>query len=132
MRHRCAGHALFVTLIVLVLVAAAVGLLATHYGLRARMASQEERRIHLNAMTDAAVAESLAKLSEDDDFEGVEERPFAGGTLSSRIEDLPENRREILASANYRGWDRTVRVQVRIEYTGLTVESWSPIRRSSP
>ena len=72
MRRRQSGHALFVAMIIMVLVASAIALLATHYGVRARLGSQEARRIHLVALTDAAVAESLAHLSETSGFaEGV-------------------------------------------------------------
>ncbi len=126
MIRTAAGHALFVTMIVLLLVASAVGLVASHYGLQARIVSQEARRIHLTALTDAAVAESLARLDETSGYDGIPRREFGGGTITSRIDPMSGDRRKILASATYRGWTRTVRVQVRIEETGLVVESWTP------
>lgn len=113
-------------MIVMVLVASAATLLATHFGLRARLASQEARRIHLVALGDAAVAESLAKLSESSGFGGVPQRQFGGGTFASEIEALPANRRVILATSTYRGWTRQVRVQVRLLMGSIEVESWSP------
>jgi hypothetical protein len=112
-------------MIVMVLVAAAVTMLASHYGLRARMVSQEARRIHLVALTDAAVAESLAHLDQSASFGGVAKREFGGGTLSSEIESLPEDRRVIRATASYRGWTRAIQVQVKVEEHSLKVESWS-------
>ena len=127
MRQRQTGHALFVALVVMVLVAAAVTLLATHYGYRARLISQEARRIHLVALTDAAVAESLAKLNESAGFAGVTEREFGGGTIGSEIDSLPAHRRAILATATYRGWTRRVRVQVRLTPNAPEVESWSSL-----
>jgi hypothetical protein len=114
-------------MIVMVLVAAAVTMLATHHGLRARLISQEARRIHLVALTDAAVAESMAKLSERADFAGVPQREFGGGTIASEIESLPHDRRAILATASYRGWTRKIRVQVNLEKSTLEVESWSAL-----
>jgi len=125
-RRRSQGQVLFITLVVLVLVASAIGLVATHYGLRARLVSQESRRIHLNALTDAAIAESLGQLAASPGFAGVPERPFGGGTFSSEVRGLSGDRLEILATASYRGWRRTVRVCVEIEHETLTLESWAP------
>ncbi len=112
-------------MIVMVLVASAATMLATHYGFRARLGSQEARRIHLTALTDAAVAESIANLSESAGFGGVTQRHFGGGTLSSEIESIPPNRRVILVTASYRGWNRQVRVGVRLHSSSIEVESWS-------
>jgi hypothetical protein len=112
-------------MIVMVLVASAVTLLATHFGFRTRLASQEARRIHLVALTDAVVAESIAKLDESASFEGVSLKDFGGGTLSSEVESLSTSRRVILATSSYRGWTRQVRVQVRLHMGSIEVESWS-------
>lgn len=112
-------------MIVMVLVAAAMTMLATHYGLRARLVSQESRRIHLVALTDAAVAESVAHLNKSAGFGGVAQKEFGGGTLSSEIESLSKKRRSIRATASYRGWTRTVQVQVKIDKGSMEVESWS-------
>jgi len=114
-------------MIIMVLVASAVTLLATHYGFRARLASQEARRIHLVALTDAAIAESLAKLSVSAGFGGVSQREFGGGTFASEIESIPPHRRVIVASASYRGWTRQIRVQVRLHMGSIEVESWSTL-----
>jgi len=124
---RRSGHALLVALIVLVLVASAGALVATHFGVRARLLAQEARRIHLAAMADAVISESLAHLAQSSTFAGVSNQEFGGGTISSEISSLPDNRREILASASYRGWTRQVRVQVWLKTGGLEVESWSPL-----
>jgi hypothetical protein len=112
-------------MIVMVLVASAVTLLATHYGFRARLASQEARRIHLVALADGAVAESIAKLSASGSFAGVSRKNFGGGTLASEIESLSTSRRLILATSTYRGWTRQVRVQVRLHMGSIEVESWT-------
>lgn len=112
-------------MIVMVLVASAITLLATHFGFRARLVSQEARRIHLVALTDAAIAESLANLSESAGFAGVSRRDFGGGTLASEIESIPPNRRVIVATSSYRGWTRQVRVQVKLHTGSIEVESWS-------
>lgn len=114
-------------MIILLLVASAAMIVAAHFGFRARLASQESRRIHLVAMTDAAIAESLANLNQSSSYRGVPEREFGGGTIATEITSLPDNRRQILASARYRGWDRRVRMRVQIQTGGLVVEAWSSL-----
>lgn len=118
------GHALLVALIILLIVASAATMVAAHFGVRARSVSQESRRIHLVAMTDAAIAESLAKLDQSAGFAGVPQRDFGGGTISSQIDPLPDHRRRILALAAYRGGERRVQVEVELQTGGLVVESW--------
>lgn len=112
-------------MIVMVLVASAATLLATHYGFRARLVSQEARRIHLVALTDAVVAESVANLSESPGFAGVPQREFGGGTIESEIDTLSEKQRAILATATYRGWTRKIRVVICLNLGSIAVESWS-------
>ena len=131
MRTRQGGHALLVALLILLLVASAATLVAAHFGLRARLVSQDSRRLYLVAMADAAVAESLARLQQSSGYSGVDQREFAGGTITSIITAQPGNRRQILATANYRGWDRQVQVQVRLATAGLEVESWTSVTRRS-
>jgi hypothetical protein len=125
LRSHNSGHALFVALLVMVLVAASVALLAGHFGLRSRLVSQEARRIHLAALSDAAVAESIARLNESSGFAGIRHRPFGGGAIASQIESLSESRRLIVATADYRGWTRVTRVQVYLHPTSIEIESWS-------
>lgn len=128
MSRTASGHALFVTLIVLALIALAVGLLAANYGFQARLVSQEARRIHLGALADAAVAESLANLADSSMFTGIAPRDFGGGVIRSHVEGLPGGNKQIVATATYRGWIRRLRIEVRIEDWGLEVISWSPVR----
>jgi hypothetical protein len=130
-RRRPTGQALLVALIILLLVVSAATTVALHFGFRARLVSQESRRIHLVAMTDAAIAESLARLQQSSGYRGMAQREFDGGTITSTITSLPGNRRQILASAHYRGWDRQVRVQVRLTTGALELEGWTSVPRHS-
>lgn len=132
MRSRQSGHALLVTMILLLLVASAASMVATHFGFRARLAAQESRRIHLVALTDAAIAESLANLSESSGYSGVPEREFGGGSMASEITSLGDNRRLILATASYRGWDRRVQMRVELQTGGPAVEAWSSLPPAGP
>lgn len=114
-------------MIILLLVASAVTMVAAHFGFRARLMSQEARRIHLVAMTDAAIAESLANLNQSASYAGVPEREFGGGTIGSEITSLPDSRRQILATARYRGWDRQVLARIKLQTPRLVVETWSSL-----
>jgi len=119
-------------MIILLLVASAASMVAAHFGFRARLASQESRRIHLVAMTDAAIAESLANLNESSGYGGVPEREFGGGSIASEIASLGDNRQLILATARYRGWDRRVQMRVELTTGGLVVEAWSSLPPANP
>ena len=132
MRSRQSGHVLLVVMIILLLVASAASMIAAHFGFRARQASQESRRIHLVAMTDAAIAESLANLDESSGYRGVPEREFGGGSIASEITSLGDNRQLILATARYRGWDRQVQMRVELTTGGLVVETWSSLPPARP
>jgi hypothetical protein len=114
------------------LVAASVTLLAGYFGLRSRLISAEARRIHVVALSDAAVAESLARLSESSGFEGVSRRPFGGGAIASKIESLSENRQLIVATSFYRGWTRQTRVRVRLHSSSIEIESWETLPPGQP
>ena len=127
MKARQSGHALFVAMIVMVLVAAASALLAGHFGFRSRLVSQEARRIHLVALNDAADAETIAKLSESAGFAGVTKKEFGGGSFASEIETLSASRRVIVATSTYRGWTREIRVQVRLHLGSIEIESWATV-----
>ena len=132
MRSHQSGHALLVAMIILLLVASAATMVAAHFGFRARQASQESRRIHLVAMTDAAIAQSLANLNESSGYGGVPRREFGGGTIASEITSLPDNRRLILATAQYRGWNRRVQMRVELQTGRLVVEAWSSLPPAKP
>ena len=127
MRHRKTGHALLVALIVLLLIASAATTIAMHFGFRARLVSQESRRVHLVALADAAIAESLARLDQNSSYGGLVERDFGGGTIASTVTKLPGNRRDILATASYRGWERRVQVRVHMPTGGPRVEAWTSL-----
>lgn len=119
------GHALLAALVVLLLVASAAALLASHLNLKARLVSQETRRIHLVALCDAAMAEALAELATRSSFRGHEQREFANGLIASRVRSLPDDQAEITALATYRGWTRRTRALVAIQSTGPVLLTWS-------
>lgn len=121
------GHALLVALVVLTLVASALTLLLAHLGLRARLVSQEARRIQLVALNDAAVAEALASLAAKPGWRGISEHRFGSGLIRSRVRHRPDDRAEITAIASYRGWQRRTTTVVRLTPSGPRVVSWTAL-----
>lgn len=122
--RRQAGHALLLALVVMVLVASAAALLSAQFGLRARLVTQEARRIQLGALNDAVVAESLARFAKSPGFHGVDQRPFSDGLVSSQVRTLPDDQAVITAIATYRGWTRRTETLVQRRPTGIFTLAW--------
>jgi hypothetical protein len=119
------GHALLAAIVVLLLVASAAALLASHLSLKARLVSQETRRIHLVALSDAAMAAALAELAAKSSFRGHDERAFGDGLIASRVRSLPDDQAEVTAVATYRGWRRQTRALVALQPSGPVLLTWS-------
>lgn len=118
------GHGLTLALLVLVLMMTALGLVASSMRRTMEEDRREVRTVSLIALTDAALAETLAFLAEDESFRGVEEHPFGRGLISSEVRPLSSRRVEILARAAYGGLDRTARAQVQLTGGGPVVTAW--------
>lgn len=125
------GHVLLAAMVVMMLVASAAALLTSHFSLKARLVSEESRRIHLVALTDAAMAEALAELAVKPSFRGHDERGFGNGSIASRVRSLPEDHAEIIAVATYRGWTRRTRALVALQPTGPVPLAWSVLPPNS-
>ena len=118
------GQALLLALIALILIGAALALVA---GLLVGRMNRVQERTHataLLAISDAAVAETLANLAAWPSSPGVDRRPFGGGTLESRVTHGAGGSFTILAAATYRG--RSIRVEARGRSTDLgpVVDAW--------
>ena len=122
---RQSGHALLLALIIIVLVGAAGAVLTTTLGLHLHAARDETQRIQLVAMSDAAVAESLAELAGSPGFGGVSKRDFGPGQIESTIQTISASRQRIVAIATLTsGRELRVAADVRILGTGIVVTSW--------
>jgi len=122
---RQSGHALLLALIVIVLVGVAGAVLTTTLGLHLHAARDETQRIQLVAMSDAAVAESLAELTASPGFSGVSKRDFGPGQIESTIQTISASQRRILATATLTsGRQLRVATDVRLLTTGIVVTSW--------
>ena len=124
-RGRQSGHALLLALIIIVLVGAAGAVLTTTLGLHLHAARDETQRIQLVAMSDAAVAESLAELATSPGFGGVNKHDFGPGQIESSIQTVSASRRRIIATATLTsGRELRVAADVRILGSGIVVTSW--------
>lgn len=107
-----AGYALVTVLLALFLLSVALALVGASLQLRMRLVQDEARDLRLRALSDAVLAETLARLAESSYFDGVEERPFGGGAIHSEVRFLAPGRFEVLATAAYSWKERTVRAEV--------------------
>lgn len=123
-RERRQGYAIAVALIVLVLVGSAATAVAIGLQLETRAAQQESRRIHLVALTDAAVAEALAELAQSKGFPGTPERRLGTGTISSTVRALAADRFEITATARLKGWEQRAVADVAMPGNAPAVVGW--------
>jgi len=109
---------------VLLLVSLAVALVAASLQTAMRGVRHELRSIKLMALTDAALAEALARLAQSPGFTGQPDHPFGGGTLGSEVLQIGAERWQVRAWAHYGGLDRRVRVAVRHTVDGYAISGW--------
>ena len=115
------GHGLILALVVVVVMMTALGLLASSMRMGMREVQREVRTVSLIALTDAAMAETLAYLAGDDRFRGVQEHSFGEGLISSEVRPLGLKKVEILARASYGGHHRAMRAEVQLTLSGPLV-----------
>ncbi len=123
------GYALLVALVVLLLVSIALALLAAGLQIRMRLVRQEAQILRLMALSDAALAETLASLNYDPSFDGLPDQAFGGGRISSSVRPLGTNHYEVLAVALYAGKERAVDAEVVRTPLGVAVVHWERAHR---
>jgi Tfp pilus assembly protein PilV len=106
------GFALPGALLALLLLSVALALVAASLQLRMRLVLRESRSLTLTALSDAALAEALARLSENPAFRGTPAHAFGAGTLTSEVHPLSGVRFEVKATAAYAGRERVVEADV--------------------
>lgn len=112
MSRREDGFALPGALLALLLLSVALALVAASLQLRMRLVLRESRSLTLTALSDAALAEALARLSEDAAFRGAPGHAFGGGSLESEVRPLSKVQFEVTATAAYAGRERVVEADV--------------------
>ena len=126
--HREEGYALVTALLVIFLLAVALGLLAASLNLRLRTTIDDAQRVVLSALSDAAVAEAVAVLVQQADFRGAPEHGLGGGSISSRVEPVSANVFRIVATATYKGRQRVVEATVLRAAGETSVLRWRRLR----
>jgi Tfp pilus assembly protein PilV len=106
------GFALPGALLALLLLSVALALVAASLQLRMRLVLRESRSLTLTALSDAALAEALARLSENSSFRGAPEHAFSTGTLESEVHPINAVQFTITATAAYAGRERIVEAGV--------------------
>jgi hypothetical protein len=112
-RREESGYALVVALMVVFLVSISLALLAASLQIRLRTEGEGGETVILSALSDGAVAESLANLAEDASFPGISDKALGNGRIRSTVEPLDGERNfRVLATATYRQRRRVVEVEV--------------------
>jgi hypothetical protein len=109
------GVALLWALLATTAVAGSVLLVAAVVASRQPSSRYDYRSVVLTALSDAAVAETLAELDADPAFPGIEARTFGAGRISSTVATTPFGLRLVSAVGEYQGWQSVVRVEVAME-----------------
>lgn len=128
MKRRESGYALVTVLLAVFLLSVALALVGASLQLRMRLVQDEARDLRLRALSDAALAETLARLAESAYFDGVEEHPFGGGAIRSEVRFLAPGRFEVVATASYSWEERTVRAEVLRHPGQARVVRWERAR----
>ncbi len=118
------GVALIFALAALTLIAITIGAVAAELRSRGAGVVLEERVVRVTALSDAAMAETLAELAENGvAFPGVTERSFEGGTISSSVRPLGAWEVEVIAVGRGDDWQAVVTARVFVK-SGARVLWW--------
>jgi hypothetical protein len=124
------GFALLVGIFVVALVGVSVLLVLQYLQVRVDELRLEERTVTLTALTDAALAETLARLDTDPAFPGLGRRAFGRGAIASRVVATSGNGRRVAAEARFGRWRGLLEATVELGPSGPRVASWE--RRQGP
>lgn len=86
----------------------------------------ERRSVQLRALTDASLAATLARLSEDPDVRRVPRQPLGDGFFESQVRITGPGVVEVLATAESGGRLTTARAVVTLDPSGPRVVRWEP------
>ncbi len=118
------GVALVFALAALTLIAITIGAVSADIGSRGVGVILEERAVRVTALSDAAMAETLAELVANGvTFPGVTERPFEGGAISSLVRPKGAWEVEVIAVGRRDDWQAVVTARVWVK-DGARVLWW--------
>jgi hypothetical protein len=118
------GVALVFALAALTLVGLTIAAVAAEIASRGAGVALEERSVRTTALSDWAMAETLAELADrGHSFRGITERSVAGGTISSTVRLLGEWEVEVVATGVRGDWRSTITARVSL-LTGPRIIWW--------
>jgi hypothetical protein len=118
------GIALVFALAALTLVAITIAAVAAEISSRGAGVVLEERSVRTTALSDWAMAETMAELADrGHSFGGIPERAVDGGTISSTVRPTGEWEVEVVAVGVHEGWQSTIVARVSL-LTGPRVVWW--------
>ncbi len=118
------GTALVFALATLTLIAITIGAVTAEIQSRGAGVVLEERAVRVTALSDAAMAETLAELAMNGvTFAGVTERRFEGGTVSSLVRPKGAWEVEVIAVGRRNDWQATVTASVWVK-DGVRILWW--------
>ena len=106
------GFALAAVLLAVLLLSIGLAMVAASLQLRMGLVRREAQSVTLTALSDAALAETLAELGENAYYHGAPEHGLGPGRLRSKVRFLSPGRYEVVATAPYAGRERTVEAEV--------------------
>jgi hypothetical protein len=110
------GTALVFALAALTLIAITIGAVTAEIQSRGAGVVLEERMVRVTALSDAAMAETLAELATTGvTFPGVTERRFEGGTVLSLVRPKGAWEVEVVAVGRRNDWQATVTASVFVK-----------------
>ncbi len=119
------GYALLAALLVIFLLSTALALLGASLQLRMRLVREDGKTVILSALSDAAVAETLASLAQSGSFSGADEHDFGGGRISSQVTPLSGfGLYDVVATAKFGDRKRVVQAEVYREPGKARVRWW--------
>jgi hypothetical protein len=118
------GYALLTALLVIFLLSIALALLAASLQLRMRLVREDGASVTLSALSDAAVAETLANLAQSGSYTGSPEHDFGGGRIGSEVVPLGPGVYDVVATAKYSRRGRVVEAVVLRAPGNAQVQRW--------
>jgi type II secretory pathway pseudopilin PulG len=118
------GYALLTALLVIFLLSIALALLAASLQIRMRLVREDGASVTLSALSDAALAESLANLAQSGSYTGSEEHDFGGGRIRSGVVLLSPGVYDVVAIAKYGQRRRVVEALVFRAPGYVQVQRW--------
>jgi len=118
------GTALIFALAALTLIAITIGAVTAELQSRGAGVVLEEQAVRVTALSDAAMAETLAELAAGGAaFPGVAERAFEGGAISSSVRPLGAWEVEVIAVGRRDAWHAVMTARVWVK-DGARVLWW--------